>query len=74
MNGEELTSIGHALWGMEWKTVMSERLGFNHRTIRRWANDAQDIPDDVAFKLRAMKTQLDAMITDRDKRKSEKPT
>lgn len=54
MTSKELTRIGEALFGEWWKEPLSDALGVNYRTMRRWAKGESRIPDAIVPDLRTL--------------------
>ena len=46
MNRPTISEVGRALYGERWRLPLSEALGVNERTIRRWA-DGSEPPEAV---------------------------
>jgi len=72
-NGALLRRIGEALFGPHWLNPLSDLLGVNPRTVRRWRDNEFIIPDDVwtrlsrlcwtrAKKLEDLATELNPLI------------
>jgi hypothetical protein len=54
MTPDLLREAGEALFGPQWQTALSRDLEVNDRTIRRWANGQNPVPDGLAADLRAL--------------------
>lgn len=55
MNSAELSKIGVEIWGNRgWQTRMSEHLGVDGSTVRRWVSGAVPIPNPTAAALRCL--------------------
>lgn len=48
----QLRRIGAGLYGRQWQTPLSEDLGINPRTLRRWLSGDWSIPADAWEQLR----------------------
>lgn len=46
-----LRRAGEALYGERWQSPLSRDLGVTDRTVRNWAAERHDCPDDVPGKL-----------------------
>jgi hypothetical protein len=46
-----LKRAGEALYGERWQSSLSRDLGVTDRTVRNWAAERNDCPDDVPSKL-----------------------
>jgi hypothetical protein len=55
MTADEFCRYGEAIFGPCWHGRMAEALGYNPRTITRWANGQRAIPGDLEAEIR---TQL----------------
>lgn len=54
MTADELASIGERIFGPQWQRVLSTALGVNYRTLQRWAQGHNAIPDGVASDVRRL--------------------
>lgn len=48
MTAPELSYAGEQLFGNEWRPSLAKLLRQNLRTIQRWANGQNEIPDEYA--------------------------
>lgn len=66
MSSRLLQRCGEALYGARWQTELSRDLQVADRTVRRWLNGANDVPDGVYLQLLAMcqerAAELDKLI------------
>ena len=46
-NNEKLIKAGHAAFGRNWQTELSERLDVNSRTVRHWVSGRNNVKDGV---------------------------
>lgn len=56
MTPELLREAGQALYGPIWQTALSRDLEVADRTIRRWANGQNAMPDGLGAEIRALLT------------------
>ena len=54
MTPELLRKVGRALYGRVYKRALSEDLGINERTVRRWLKGEFNMPPDVSDKCRKL--------------------
>jgi hypothetical protein len=42
-----IAEVGFALFGHNWVSTMSETLGVNRRTVQRWQDGTEEVPEGV---------------------------
>jgi hypothetical protein len=52
MTAPELCAAGELLFGTDWRPPMAKLLNVNLRTLQRWANGQNEIPDGIAVMVR----------------------
>lgn len=50
----EFRQAGESLYGEVWQPLFAKALGVNLRTLQRWANGQNEIPDGVADDVRQL--------------------
>lgn len=50
----EFRQAGESLFGEAWQQPLAKALGVNLRTLQRWANGQNEIPDGVADDVRQL--------------------
>lgn len=60
MSADELKQAGRALFGNGWQTRLSEQLGVDGSTVRRWVSGSVPVPNPAAAAIRCFLTVHEA--------------
>lgn len=64
MSSRLLKRCGEALYGPRWQSEVARDLDVSDRTVRRWVDGSQDVPDGVYLELHRLLTERAAEIDD----------
>jgi len=54
MSKTELKRLGTALFGKDWQSPLSRKIGVSDRTVRYWAAGTRKVPGPAAMAIRAL--------------------
>lgn len=60
MTSEEFYQLAKKLWGDEWATVLAHKFEVRPKSVKRWANGKNEIPEAVVLFIQFQMARQDA--------------